>query len=46
MSNTTLKGVEDSRDVETLNGWREAQQSGKTEQEFLKVANYRGRDNA
>lgn len=46
MTNTTLTRVEDSRDVETLNGWRKAQQEGKTEEEFLEVANYSGRDNA
>lgn len=46
MTNTRLARVTDSHDIETLNGWREAQKKGMTEQEFLARANYSGRDNA
>jgi len=46
MTNTTLRSVSESKDIETLNGWREAQQKGIDEQTFLKAANYAGRDNA
>jgi oligo-1,6-glucosidase len=45
MTNTTLTRVEDSRDVETRNAW-EIQRETKTEEQFLEVANYSGRDNA
>jgi oligo-1,6-glucosidase len=45
MTNTTLTRVEDSKDVETRNAW-EIQRETKTEEQFLEVANYGGRDNA
>ncbi|MFN8342842.1 MAG: alpha-glucosidase [Cyclobacteriaceae bacterium] len=46
MTNYQLRAVSESRDIETLNGWRDAQQRGLSEAEFLKAANYAGRDNA
>lgn len=46
MTNTKLKAVADSKDIETQNGWREAQKRGMSEDQFLSLANYSGRDNA
>lgn len=46
MTNIKLKSILESKDVETQTGWREGQQRGLTEEEFLKVANQSGRDNA
>ncbi len=46
MTNTRLDSVSESQDIETQNGWREAQKVGITESEFLKAVNYAGRDNA
>lgn len=46
MTNFQLKSISESRDIETINGWREAQKRGITEAAFLRVANYSGRDNA
>jgi oligo-1,6-glucosidase len=46
MTNTKLSSIADSKDIETLNGWREAQKKGMGESEFIKIANYAGRDNA
>lgn len=46
MKNLTLGAIEESKDIETLNGWREARARGVAEADFLKVANYSGRDNA
>lgn len=46
MTNTKLNAVSESKDIETLNGWREAQKCGVSENDFLKAANYAGRDNA
>jgi oligo-1,6-glucosidase len=46
MTNTVLSSVSESKDIETLNGWAEAQKRGISEAEFLKATNYAGRDNA
>lgn len=46
MKNLTLMNLAESRDIETRNGWRAAQARGVAEADFLKVANYSGRDNA
>lgn len=46
MTNIQLHSVSESRDVETITGWKEARKRGLTENEFLKAANYAGRDNA
>ena len=46
MTNTSLNSVAQSQDIETQNGWREAQKVGTSESEFLKAVNYAGRDNA
>ncbi len=46
MTNTKLNSVAESKDIETLNGWLEAQKRGVSESDFLKAANYSGRDNA
>ncbi len=46
MTNFSLKNIEESKDIETVNGWREAQKRGEREDEFLKKVNYAGRDNA
>lgn len=46
MTNFTLKNISESKDIETLNGWNEAKKKGESEEDFLKKANYAGRDNA
>ncbi len=46
MTNTVLKSVSDSRDIETQNGWKAAKVKGIDEADFLQVANRAGRDNA
>ncbi len=46
MTNTHLSSVSESKDIETLNGWHEAQKKGIPEKTFLEAANYAGRDNA
>ncbi|HTH57208.1 MAG TPA: alpha-glucosidase [Cyclobacteriaceae bacterium] len=46
MTNLILSSVNQSRDFETINGWRTAQKNGKSEKEFLENINYAGRDNA
>ncbi len=46
MTNTHLNSIDESKDIETQNGWREAQKKGTSDAEFLKSANYAGRDNA
>lgn len=46
MTNIQLNSVSESRDVETITGWKEAQKLGASEKEFLVAANYAGRDNA
>jgi len=46
MTNLRLDSVSESRDVETINGYRLAAERGMSEQEFLERANYAGRDNA
>ena len=46
MTNLTLDSISESRDVETINGFRVAHSRGMTEEEFLLRANYAGRDNA
>jgi oligo-1,6-glucosidase len=46
MTNTVLTSIEDSKDIETLNGWLEAKSQGISEKDFLELANYAGRDNA
>ncbi|MFM7327912.1 MAG: alpha-glucosidase [Bacteroidota bacterium] len=46
MTNLKLDAVSESRDVETINGFKVAAVKGMTEEEFLQRANYSGRDNA
>ncbi|HBK88068.1 MAG TPA: glucohydrolase [Cytophagales bacterium] len=46
MTNLALGSVAESKDIETQNGWREASKRGMSEQDFVAVANYSGRDNA
>ena len=46
MTNATLNAIDESKDIETITGWREAKNRGVSESDFLKVANYAGRDNA
>jgi oligo-1,6-glucosidase len=46
MTNTVLNAVAESKDIETLTGWEVARKQGITEAQFLKAANYAGRDNA
>jgi oligo-1,6-glucosidase len=46
MTNMHLSAVSESKDIETLNGWREAQKRGVSETTFLQAANHAGRDNA
>jgi oligo-1,6-glucosidase len=46
MTNIKLEQVAESRDVETLNGFKSVQLNGVSEKDFLVAANYAGRDNA
>ncbi len=46
MTNVELSAIEDSRDIETLNGWSEAKKKGVSAADFLEIVNQRGRDNA
>jgi oligo-1,6-glucosidase len=46
MTNTKLKSITESKDIETQNGWREAIKKGISESEFISKVNYAGRDNA
>lgn len=46
MTNTKLNAISESKDIETISGWKVAEKLGVPEGEFLKVANYAGRDNA
>jgi oligo-1,6-glucosidase len=46
MTNTKLNAISKSKDIETQNGWLEAQKKGIAEVDFLKAVNYSGRDNA
>ena len=46
MTNLRLESLDESRDVETINGFKVAAQKGMTAAEFLEKANYSGRDNA
>ena len=46
MTNLKLDRVDESRDVETINGFRQAAARGMSEADFLKAANQSGRDNA
>ena len=46
MTNTELRSIDESKDIETQNGWEDARKRGVTETEFLAIANYSGRDNA
>ena len=46
MTNTILNSVSESKDIETINGWKAAEDEGISEADFLERANYAGRDNA
>ncbi len=46
MVNLELRSLADSKDIETQNGWKEAKKRGRSEEQFLTVANQAGRDNA
>jgi glycosidase len=46
MTNMTLNSLDESKDIETQNGWREAQKRGVPATKFLAIANRAGRDNA
>jgi oligo-1,6-glucosidase len=46
MTNTMLRSVAESKDIETQNGWSEASKLGMPEAEFIRRVNYSGRDNA
>ncbi|GHN01746.1 alpha-glucosidase [Cytophagales bacterium WSM2-2] len=46
MTNFVMKSIGDSKDIETINGWRTAQGRGWSEETFLEKANQAGRDNA
>ena len=46
MTNIELNSVEEFMDIETHNGWYEARKRGLEEEQFIKIANYAGRDNA
>jgi oligo-1,6-glucosidase len=46
MTNFKMNSLSESKDFETINGWTEAKKKGISESDFLKRANYAGRDNA
>jgi oligo-1,6-glucosidase len=46
MTNTHLSSIAESKDIETLTGWEEAQKKGIQAEAFLRHVNYSGRDNA
>jgi oligo-1,6-glucosidase len=46
MTNLTLNSIDEVVDIESRNAWEVARSTGKHPEEFLKVINYAGRDNA
>jgi len=46
MTNTPFGGIEDYRDVEMMNAYREMKEANGDEQNFLEVARFMGRDHA
>jgi len=46
MTNLSLTSISESKDIETITGWREAKKKGFSEVDFLNIANRQGRDNA
>ncbi len=46
MTNVAYPSIEDYRDIETLNTWKEAGAAGKQMDDFLKIIHSRSRDNA
>jgi len=45
MTNVAFPSIQDYRDVETLNIWKEEHEKGVSEEEFLKAVHIQGRDN-
>ena len=46
MTNIKLESPEESKDIETQNGWHRALARGLSSSQFMEIANYSGRDNA
>lgn len=46
MTNVAHLSIEDYRDIETLNSWKEAEAAGKPMDDFLKIVHLNSRDNA
>lgn len=46
MTNFMLNRVSESRDIETLAGWKQAREMGMSEEAFLRITNASGRDSA
>jgi oligo-1,6-glucosidase len=46
MTNVAYESIEDYRDIETLNSWRDAMQKGLEPENFMKLVHQQSRDNA
>ncbi len=46
MTNVAFDSIDDYRDVETFNAYKEAKEKGMSEEEFVKLVHPQGRDNA
>lgn len=46
MTNFMLNRVSESKDIETIAGWKQASEMGMSEEAFLRIANASGRDSA
>lgn len=46
MTNVAFDSIDDYRDIETLNSWKEAEVAGKDMSEFMKLVHMQSRDNA
>lgn len=46
MTNVAFDSIDDYRDIETLNSWKEALKEGKSPKEFMKLVHAQSRDNA
>lgn len=46
MTNVAFNSIEDYRDIETLNSWKEAEEQGKDMDHFMELVHMQSRDNA
>ena len=46
MTNVAFDSIDDYRDIETMNGYKEAKEKGQDLEEFVKIVHHQGRDNA